>query len=131
MWKQDCVRSTGLCRKKSIGVVIDRLADFLFTPSEGGDVNLAHEGVPGERIFRVGNLMIDSLVRLLPGAMQCPKNGFPERYALVTLHRPSNVDDSTTLKSILQSLLEINEDLAVVFPLGRGFSRASPNPSTN
>jgi UDP-N-acetylglucosamine 2-epimerase (non-hydrolysing) len=61
--------------------------------------------------------MIDSLVRLLPSAMQCPKNGFLERYALVTLHRPSNVDDSTTLKSILQSLLEINEDLAVVFPM--------------
>ena len=97
-------------------VLTDRLADFLFTPSEDGDVNLAHEGVPGERIFRVGNGMIDSLVRLLPSAMQCPKNGFPERYALVTLHRPSNVDDSTTLKSILQSLLEINEDLAVVFP---------------
>jgi UDP-N-acetylglucosamine 2-epimerase (non-hydrolysing) len=98
-------------------VVTDRLADFLFTPSEDGDVNLAHEGVPGERIFRVGNVMIDSLVRLLPSAMQCPKNGFPERYALVTLHRPSNVDDSMALKIILQSLLEINEDLAVVFPV--------------
>jgi UDP-N-acetylglucosamine 2-epimerase (non-hydrolysing) len=60
--------------------------------------------------------MIDSLVRLLPSAMRCAKNGFPEPYALVTLHRPPNVDDSTALKSILQSLLEINEDLAVVFP---------------
>jgi UDP-N-acetylglucosamine 2-epimerase (non-hydrolysing) len=49
-------------------VVTDRLADFLFTPSEDGDVNLAHEGVPGEKIFRVGNVMIDSLVRLLPSA---------------------------------------------------------------
>jgi UDP-N-acetylglucosamine 2-epimerase (non-hydrolysing) len=98
-------------------VVTDRLADFLFTPSEDGDVNLAHEGVPGKKIFRVGNVMIDSLVRLLPTAMQCPRNGFPERYALVTLHRPSNVDDSKTLKGILQSLLEINEDLAVVFPV--------------
>jgi UDP-N-acetylglucosamine 2-epimerase (non-hydrolysing) len=98
-------------------VVTDRLADLLFTPSEDGDVNLAQEGIPGEKIFRVGNVMIDSLVRLLPTAMQYPKNGFPERYALVTLHRPANVDDSTTLKSILQSLLEINEDLAVVFPV--------------
>jgi len=98
-------------------VVTDRLADLLFTPSEDGDVNLAHEGVPGKRIFRVGNVMIDSLVRLLPAAMRCPKNGFPERYALVTLHRPSNVDDSKILRNILKSLLEINEDLSVVFPV--------------
>ena len=98
-------------------VVTDRLADLLFTPSEDGDVNLAHEGVPGKKIFRVGNVMIDSLVRLLPAAMRCPKNGFPERYALVTLHRPSNVDDSKTLRNILKSLLEINEDLSVVFPV--------------
>jgi UDP-N-acetylglucosamine 2-epimerase (non-hydrolysing) len=98
-------------------VVTDRLADLLFTPSEDGDINLAHEGVPAKKIFRVGNVMIDSLVRLLPAAMQLPRNGFPQRYALVTLHRPSNVDDSETLKSILQSLLEINQDLAVVFPV--------------
>ena len=98
-------------------VVTDRLADLLFTPSEDGDANLAREGVPARKIFRVGNVMIDSLVRLLPGAMQCTRNGFPKRYALVTLHRPSNVDDSKTLKSILQSLLEIHQDLAVVFPV--------------
>jgi len=98
-------------------VVTDRLADFLFTPSEDGDRNLKHEGVPAEKIHRVGNVMIDSLVRLLPAAEQCPRNGFPERYALVTLHRPSNVDDSQTLKSVLESLLEINEDLDVVFPV--------------
>jgi UDP-N-acetylglucosamine 2-epimerase (non-hydrolysing) len=98
-------------------VVTDRLADLLFTPSEDGDRNLVQEGVPAEKIFRVGNVMIDSLVRLLPAAMRCPRNGSPQRYALVTLHRPSNVDDSKTLKSILQSLLEIHQDLAVVFPV--------------
>src|ERR1700690_4332921 len=98
-------------------VVTDRLADFLFTPSEDGDVNLKHEGVPAEKIHMVGNVMIDSLVRLLPAAKRCQKNGFPERYALVTLHRPSNVDDSRTLKGVLESLLEISEDLDVVFPV--------------
>ena len=98
-------------------VVTDRLADFLFTPSEDGDMNLKREGVPAEKIHLVGNVMIDSLVRLLPAAKQCRKNGFPERYALVTLHRPSNVDDGQTLKSVLGSLLEINEDLDVVFPV--------------
>jgi UDP-N-acetylglucosamine 2-epimerase (non-hydrolysing) len=98
-------------------VVTDRLADMLFTPSEDGDINLQHEGVPAEKIYRVGNVMIDSLIRLLPVALQCPGNNLPERYALVTLHRPSNVDDSASLRSILKSLLEVNEQLEVVFPV--------------
>jgi UDP-N-acetylglucosamine 2-epimerase (non-hydrolysing) len=97
-------------------VVTDRLADLLFTPSEDADANLAGEGVPAEKVHRVGNVMIDSLVRLLPVAEKVPKNGFPERYALVTLHRPSNVDDGQSLKSILRSLVEISESLEVVFP---------------
>jgi UDP-N-acetylglucosamine 2-epimerase (non-hydrolysing) len=98
-------------------LVTDRLADLLFTPSEDGDINLKHEGVPEEKIYRVGNVMIDSLVRLLPRASECPKNGLPDRYALVTLHRPSNVDDSASLSSILKLLLEVNELLEVVFPV--------------
>ena len=98
-------------------IVTDRLADLLFTPSEDGDINLRHEGVPAERIQRVGNVMIDSLIRLLPVAMQSSKNGLPERYALVTLHRPSNVDDSASLQSILTALLQVNQHLEVVFPV--------------
>ena len=100
-------------------LLTDQLADLLFTPSEDGDINLQREGIPPEKIFRVGNVMIDSLVRLLPLARRQnghSRNGLPERYALVTLHRPSNVDDGTTLKNILQSLLDVNRDLAVVFP---------------
>jgi len=97
-------------------LVTDQLADLLFTPSEDGDVNLQREGIPAEKIFRVGNVMIDSLVRLLPAARQQQRDGLPDRYALVTLHRPANVDDGNTLKSILQSLLEVNQDLAVIFP---------------
>jgi UDP-N-acetylglucosamine 2-epimerase (non-hydrolysing) len=98
-------------------IVTDRLADLLFTPSEDGDENLTREGVPTEKIHRVGNVMIDSLVRLLPVASQCATNGFPERFALVTLHRPSNVDDAETLKKILESLLAVSEQLDVVFPV--------------
>jgi UDP-N-acetylglucosamine 2-epimerase (non-hydrolysing) len=98
-------------------IVTDRLADLLFTPSEDGDINLKHEGAPEERIYRVGNVMIDSLIQLLPSATLRPKNGMPDRYALVTLHRPSNVDDSTTLKGIIESLLEVNRTLDVVFPI--------------
>src|SRR5271166_6615524 len=78
-------------------IVTDRLSDLLFTPSEDGDRNLAHEGVPQEGIHRVGNVMIDSLIKLLPAARNFPKNGFTDRFALVTLHRPSNVDDSDSL----------------------------------
>jgi UDP-N-acetylglucosamine 2-epimerase (non-hydrolysing) len=98
-------------------IVTDRLADLLFTPSEDGDLNLQREGIPADRIYRVGNVMIDSLIRLLPVAMQYPRNGFPESYALVTLHRPSNVDDGANLQRILKSLLEVNRQLDVVFPV--------------
>jgi UDP-N-acetylglucosamine 2-epimerase (non-hydrolysing) len=98
-------------------LVTDQLADFLFTPSEDGDINLLREGVAAGKIHRVGNVMIDSLVRLLPAAMQCDQSALPKRYALVTLHRPANVDDSQVLKRILQSLLDINKDLDVVFPV--------------
>lgn len=98
-------------------VVTDRLADLLFTPSEDADANLEREGIPAEKIRRVGNVMIDSLVRLLPLAAKVPRNGFPERYAVVTLHRPSNVDDRESLKNILQCLVGISESLDVIFPV--------------
>jgi len=101
-------------------LVTDQLADLLFTPSEDGDCNLRKEGIPDARIFRVGNVMIDSLVKLLPAAQRQKPIGLridqPQRYALVTLHRPANVDDGAILKGILQSLLEVSHDLAVVFP---------------
>src|SRR5580698_3200793 len=77
-------------------IVTDRLANLLFTPSEDGDENLRREGVDTAKIYRVGNVMIDSLIRLLPSAMRSPKNGLPDRFALVTLHRPSNVDTPET-----------------------------------
>jgi UDP-N-acetylglucosamine 2-epimerase (non-hydrolysing) len=100
-------------------LVTDQLADLLFTPSEDGDENLRREGISEEKIFRVGNVMIDSLVRLLPAAkktLEKKANDLPSRYALVTLHRPANVDDSVVLKGILESLLEVNRDLTVIFP---------------
>ncbi len=98
-------------------VVTDRLSDLLFTPSEDGDSNLLTEGIPPERIHRVGNVMIDSLIRLLPAASKCPRNGLPERFALVTLHRPSNVDDPQNLKRILDTLMEGTGNLDIVFPV--------------
>ena len=98
-------------------VITDQLAGFLFTPSEDGDRNLEHEGIPAGRIHRVGNVMIDSLVRLLPIAMEQKLNGLPERYILVTLHRPANVDDDRTLRVILGHLMDLAGQVKVVFPV--------------
>jgi len=98
-------------------LLTDQIADLLFTPSEDGDQNLAREGIPASRVHRVGNVMIDSLVRLLPVAMEKKLNGLPDRYILVTLHRPANVDDDRALKVILGYLLELNSEVKVLFPV--------------
>ena len=97
-------------------LVTDQLSDLLFTPSEDADANLQREGIASEKIYRVGNVMIDSLVQLLPAARECSVNGLPDKYVLVTLHRPSNVDDGVALREILSSLLAIAEELPIVFP---------------
>lgn len=97
-------------------LITDQLASYLFTPSQDGNDNLKREGIPPEKVYLVGNVMIDSLVRLLPKAMEV-KSSISEPYALVTLHRPSNVDDPETLKTILTSLMELNAGLRIVFPI--------------
>ena len=98
-------------------LVTDQLSEILFTPSADGDTNLLREGIAREKIHLVGNVMIDTLVRLLPLATQAKKNGLPRQYALVTLHRPANVDDPQMLRKILISMLALNKDLPVIFPL--------------
>jgi UDP-N-acetylglucosamine 2-epimerase (non-hydrolysing) len=98
-------------------LLTDQIADLLFTPSADADENLKREGIDSSRIYRVGNVMIDSLVRLLPEAVKTVMDHFPDRYALVTLHRPGNVDDAQTLKNILESLLEVSAHLEVIFPV--------------
>jgi UDP-N-acetylglucosamine 2-epimerase (non-hydrolysing) len=98
-------------------LITDQLADLLFTPSEDGDRNLCHEGICPDKIHRVGNVMIDSLVRLLPAAMNCKANGFPDRYALVTLHRPSNVDDCQVLRQIVECMVGVSSELSIIFPV--------------
>lgn len=98
-------------------VVTDRLSDFLFTPSEDADANLHHEGVSVGKIYRVGNVMIDSLVRLLPAAQDNARDGLPDRYAVATLHRAANVDDNDNLKAIVDALVEASDRLEVIFPV--------------
>jgi len=98
-------------------LVTDQLSDLLFTPSRDGNENLGREGISPEKIHLVGNVMIDTLVQLLSTAMQTEIQNLPARYALVTLHRPSNVDDPQSLRSILEALLAVGERLAIVFPV--------------
>ena len=102
-------------------LVTDRLADLLFTPSQDGDENLLREGVEPSRIRFVGNVMVDTLLHALPVARA---SGFraqlglkDESYALVTLHRPSNVDIAERLSRICRSLGEIAEHMPVIFPM--------------
>jgi UDP-N-acetylglucosamine 2-epimerase (non-hydrolysing) len=83
-------------------ILTDQLADLLFTPS-AADKNLHAEGIEASRIRLVGNVMIDTLVRLLPLAENQSVDRLPPRYALVTLHRPSNVDDLPWLRFFLCS----------------------------
>jgi UDP-N-acetylglucosamine 2-epimerase (non-hydrolysing) len=98
-------------------IVTDQLSEVLFTPSGDGNENLLREGVSQDRIHLVGNVMIDTLVRLLPAARSCAKNGLPDRFALVTLHRPSNVDNTENLEEILNSLAEVSTELKIIFPV--------------
>jgi UDP-N-acetylglucosamine 2-epimerase (non-hydrolysing) len=98
-------------------IVTDRLSDVLFTPSEDGDANLTREGATKESIRFVGNTMIDSLIRLLPAARSCSQDGLPERFALVTLHRPSNVDNVGVLRGILDCLRNVSKEVNIIFPV--------------
>jgi UDP-N-acetylglucosamine 2-epimerase (non-hydrolysing) len=102
-------------------IVTDRLCEILLTPSADGDENLIREGTPRERIFRVGNVMIDTLLYHLPRARSSGSLGrlgvVPHRYAVVTLHRPSNVDDRSTLTRLVGAIREIQRDVDVVFPV--------------
>jgi UDP-N-acetylglucosamine 2-epimerase (non-hydrolysing) len=97
-------------------VLTDQISDLLFTPSEDGNRNLAREGISADRVHFVGNVMIDTLVRMLPHA-RVPDIDLPPRYILVTLHRPSNVDDLPWLEQLLQTLAVLSDHAPVLFPV--------------
>ena len=98
-------------------LLTDQLSDLLFTPSADGDENLLREGRAPSQIHRVGNVMIDSLLSLLPRAEDWFPADVTPPYALVTLHRPSNVDDLPWLRALLTTLLELSTHLSVLFPV--------------
>jgi UDP-N-acetylglucosamine 2-epimerase (non-hydrolysing) len=98
-------------------IITDAISDLLFTPSRDGDANLRKEGVSPRKIRFVGNVMIDTLVRLLPSARLPaePRVGGP--YVLVTVHRPANTDEPAGLAKLMRALAEISRLAPVVFPI--------------
>jgi UDP-N-acetylglucosamine 2-epimerase (non-hydrolysing) len=102
-------------------IVTDRLCEILLTPSPDADENLRQEGTDPSRIFRVGNVMIDTLLAHLPKARaagpQARMGVEPGRYGVLTLHRPSNVDDPEVFGGLVEALGEIQRHLPIVFPL--------------
>jgi UDP-N-acetylglucosamine 2-epimerase (non-hydrolysing) len=102
-------------------VLTDQLADLLLTPSRDADANLLAEGIPAERIRFVGNVMVDTLVRLQARArdlaMPAVLGLTPRDYAFVTLHRPSNVDHRAVLVELLAGLEELAGRMPVIFPI--------------
>lgn len=102
-------------------VLTDRLSDLLLCHSPEALGHLAAEGVDASRVAMVGNTMIDSLLKLLPAAREADVAGRlglePGAFVLVTLHRPSLVDDPTRLGAALQALIEVADHMPVVFPM--------------
>ena len=98
-------------------IITDQLSDLLFTPSDDGNENLLREGIDESKIHLVGNVMIDTLVRLLPQAEHHFPVDVTSPYALVTLHRPSNVDDLPWLRDLLATLSDLSQNFSLVFPV--------------
>src|ERR1700674_2181808 len=109
-------------------LLTDQIADLLYTSERAGNDNLAREGISAERVCFAGNVMIDSLVRhrekAVPPAETLARNGVradgfdvAADFAVVTLHRPSNVDEPDSLAEALQLLREVSERIPLIWPL--------------
>jgi UDP-N-acetylglucosamine 2-epimerase (non-hydrolysing) len=119
-------------------LLTDQISDFLFTPSPDANENLKKEGIPEDKIFLVGNVMVDSLLFNLEKAKKSSileRLGLRERfssdhcllptancllpsaYCLLTLHRPSNVDDKDSFLRIINALTEISKHIPIIFPI--------------
>lgn len=98
-------------------LLTDQIASLLFTPSQDGNENLRREGIACDKIKLVGNVMIDTLIKFLPLTQEVSLANYPNNYILVTLHRPSNVDDETTLQQIITTLKSISQRIPLIFPI--------------
>jgi UDP-N-acetylglucosamine 2-epimerase (non-hydrolysing) len=102
-------------------VLTDRISDYLFVTEKSGLENLKNEGVPDEKVFFVGNVMIDSLIyyqsKVGKSKILQHFDVSPQSYILVTLHRPSNVDTKESLKRLVKFLNRLGEERKVIFPI--------------
>jgi len=102
-------------------LLTDAISDYLFTPSPDANRNLRKEGISKEKIFCVGDVMIDSLLYNKEKAMQSPVLSefwlSSKDYALLTLHRPSNVDSRENLAQIISAIEQVSQRISVVFPV--------------
>lgn len=102
-------------------VVTDALADILWTPSPDADENLIHEGIAKTKIHRVGNIMIDSLEMLrnnIEGQKKYREyNLEPEEFGIITIHRPSNVDNPEILREICKAIINATQMIPLIFPI--------------
>jgi UDP-N-acetylglucosamine 2-epimerase (non-hydrolysing) len=102
-------------------VLTDQISDLLFTTEEGAAVNLRREGVDASKVHFVGNVMIDTLLahrgravaRDVPGQLGITRGG----YGLLTLHRPSNVDDVATFDRLFEGIGDVARDVPIIFPV--------------
>ncbi|MEK7723831.1 MAG: UDP-N-acetylglucosamine 2-epimerase (non-hydrolyzing) [Acidobacteriota bacterium] len=101
-------------------ILTDSISDLLLTPSPDGNENLKKEGIADEKVKLVGNVMIDSLLRNLKIAesstVREDLNLTEKGYAVLTLHRPSNVDDKEVFGGLIDSLVSISEKIPIIFP---------------
>lgn len=101
-------------------IVTDRLSNYLFVSEQSGLDNLAQEGVDDSKVFYTGNIMIDSLVHSLEACKETTilqdLDLSPGQYAVMTMHRPSNVDDAGKLRNLLTTISELSRDLPMIFP---------------
>ena len=118
------LRSGDLAMPEEINrMVTDAISDWFFVTEPSGVENLRREGHPDDRIFHVGHVMADNVIHqaaLLAGAGTLPTHAIKQqlgRYGVVTLHRPSNVDDADALRGIAQTLRTVSERLPLVFPV--------------
>jgi UDP-N-acetylglucosamine 2-epimerase (non-hydrolysing) len=105
-------------------IVTDSVSDYLFTTEESANQNLRREGVPESKVHFVGNVMIDTLLRHRAKAkestilndLQLFGDSQVRPYAILTLHRPNNVDDAQTFSRMVQSFLEVSHHMPIIFP---------------
>lgn len=102
-------------------ILTDHIAELLFATEPSAEKNLLNEGIPREKIHLVGNVMIDTLLRLRPKFEQSMIMDRlqleAQAYAVLTLHRPSNVDDKETFAEIIDGLVEVSEKIPIIFPV--------------